>query len=327
MDARELRQIIPQPEGIKLDFKRYYHLNKTPPIGTDKQLWIRYANGQWDEFIKDVIALANGNIGTAHQVGQLIIGVDDKLNSDGTRELFDTKHIQLSSQQVMAKINGACDPPISDIHCKQVDLDGKTIQIVTILPSPHVHEIKRQLLIIKGTFDHNNRLVRVRTEKTYTEYTTFVRTGEDITPASSSIRRALEADKGFELTVLNENLKFELLHNLRHLLGRGKNSILDPSLFFRNFRENVTLTLDKEIWVETKYIKRLIIAVFYSQSAYDNLSTQCLNHAIESGKYLRYNLLQGHYDRTPFLDGLHELQINIRNFQSLTARFDFVFLF
>ncbi|HEX8552173.1 MAG TPA: RNA-binding domain-containing protein [Abditibacteriaceae bacterium] len=323
MDSNELETILQQPEGVKLDFKRQYALNRVPPAGIDKQLWTSYINGQWDELVKDVIALTNGNIGTAHQVGRLIIGAGDNVRTDGTRELFDTNHIQLSSQQVMAKVNSACEPPISDLLCEQINLDGKIIQIITILPSPHVHETKRQLIIVKGIFDGQNKLINIKTEKAYTEFTTFVRTGEDIVPASNSMRRALEADKGFELAALNENLKFEFLYNLRYLLGKGKDGVFDPCLFFRNFKKNVTLNSDRQFSLEAKYVKRLIMAAFYWQSAYGKLSTQFLDYAIASGKYLRYNFSQGQYEKTPFLNGLHELQINIINFKSLSAGFDF----
>ncbi|MDP9314404.1 MAG: ATP-binding protein [Chloroflexota bacterium] len=124
MNTTELQLILSQPEGIKLDFKREYKLGKTPPNGTDTQKRRNYVNGQWDEFIKDIIALTNGNVGTAYQVGRLVIGVDDKISSDGTRQLYDTSYMQLTSQQIMAKVNSACEPPIADLYCEPVAVDG-----------------------------------------------------------------------------------------------------------------------------------------------------------------------------------------------------------
>ncbi len=323
MNTEELREILCQPESIKLDFKRHYHLNKVPPLGTDKQLWIAYTEGQWDEFIKDVIALTNGNVGTAHMVARLIIGVSDTFNPGKIRETFDASHVRLSAQQIIAKVNSVCEPPISNIVHEELDLDGKTIHIVTILPSPHVHEIKRQLKVVKGNFDAQGTFVNFTAGKTYTEYTVFVRNGENIRPASSSIRRALEADKGFELTSFNENIKFELKHNLRILLGKTKTGLIDPSVFYKNFRENVILNLDRYFEIETKYVKRLIMGAFYADVSYDNLSTQFTDHAVRSEIYLRYSISQGRYERTPFLDGLHELQINIQSFKKLSGSFDF----
>jgi hypothetical protein len=53
----QLRELLAQPkEGLKLDFKREYKLNKTPPTSdTDKRLWNRFVEGQWHEFIKDIL--------------------------------------------------------------------------------------------------------------------------------------------------------------------------------------------------------------------------------------------------------------------------------
>ncbi len=165
-------------------------------------------------------------------------------------------------------------------------------------------------------------MVNVRDEKTYTERTAFVRTGEDTIPASNSVRRALEADKGFELIALNENIKFELSYNLRHLLTKSKNGVSNPSMFFQSFRENIRLELGEYLDIETKYVTRLVMALVHAISVHGNLSTQFIDSAIESGKYLNYNYSQGHYERSQFLDYLHELQINIRKFDSVSDRFN-----
>jgi len=74
MDADELRKLMRQrePENIKLDFKQKLHAIDH----SNKKVRAEH----WNELIKDILALANGNIGTASQTGYLIIGVADKLN-------------------------------------------------------------------------------------------------------------------------------------------------------------------------------------------------------------------------------------------------------
>jgi len=196
MTPEELKIIISQPESPKLDFKREYKLNKTPPTDTDKQTWIKFINGQWDEFIKDILALTNGNVGTANQSGLLVIGADDDLLPDGTRELYDTSYLNLTEQQILDKVNGACNPPVPNIQCEKVPLDGKNIFVITIFPSPYVHETTRDLEIIKGHFDRNNSLVSLdNVSKHYTAHTLFIRRGDNIFPASDIERRTLKTDK------------------------------------------------------------------------------------------------------------------------------------
>src|SRR5690606_18641952 len=111
--------------------KREYKLIQ-PQAPENIQDWRDLVNGQWHELIKDIIALANGNVGVPDQTGYLIIGVDDTLRPDGTRETYDVSHLQLTTQKIIAKVNHVCEPPLPDIHCDPHILDGKAIYIVSI---------------------------------------------------------------------------------------------------------------------------------------------------------------------------------------------------
>jgi len=93
MTPEELRSLIGKEEGLKLDFKREYKLQPKPPEGVNPQEWKQFVKGQWDEFIKDILALTNGNFGTVKDAGFLIIGVGDQLLPDGTRQLYDTSYL------------------------------------------------------------------------------------------------------------------------------------------------------------------------------------------------------------------------------------------
>ncbi|MFB8797755.1 MAG: tetratricopeptide repeat protein [Microcoleus sp.] len=160
MDSQQLRQLISQPEGLKLDFKRELHKLKHP----NKD----YAKQQRDEFIRDILSLTNGNFNTADQTGYLIIGVGDELRSDGTRDLFDVSN-PLIPKQILQRVNFACDPPIPDVHCEKVEIDGKNIFVVSIPPSPHLHRTIRDL---------------TTPSKSYPIGTVFIRRNEEIFPAT-----------------------------------------------------------------------------------------------------------------------------------------------
>ncbi|MGM3308474.1 hypothetical protein ACSQ6I_21280 [Anabaena sp. WFMT] len=72
MDSNSLQQLISQPkESAKLDFKieLYKIYEPKPTVQSDIQNWAELKEQQWAELIKDVLALANGNIGTAEQTG------------------------------------------------------------------------------------------------------------------------------------------------------------------------------------------------------------------------------------------------------------------
>lgn len=176
MDADKLRELIQQrePENIKLDFKQKLHEINHP----DKEIRARH----WNELIKDVLALANGNIGTAQQTGYLVIGVADKLNQHGTRDLYDVGDITLSENEILTNVNRVCLPKLHDIFCKTIFLDGKRILIVEIPPSPHLHETIRALTMSNG-------------KTTYPENTVFIRRKADIGQASTSERQAILAEK------------------------------------------------------------------------------------------------------------------------------------
>ena len=208
MTPEKLRQILVNPEGLKLDFKREYKLASQPPAGVNKQDWKRLVNGQWDELIKDIIALTNGNSGTIGQDALLVVGVDDKPDDTGIRLLHDTSYLQITSQQIMAKVNDACDPPIPEILCERVELNGKSILVIKIPFSPHLHETKRQLNIFKGNFDSTGKLADLRLDKTYTAHTAFIRRGEDIFPATSEERNILKQEKLVFIQRKNETLEW-----------------------------------------------------------------------------------------------------------------------
>lgn len=196
MTPQELGKLLRKTEGLKLDFKREYKLQAKAPDGVDGKWWHQFVIGQWHELIKDILALTNGNFGTAKEYAFLIIGVDDQLMSDGSRKLYDASYLEVTGQQILSKVNAACYPPLPQLNCEFVQLDGYKICVISIPPSPFVHETTKQLETTKGEFDSNGKLRHVKPGKTYTIHTAFVRRGEDIFPATNVERRKLEEEKG-----------------------------------------------------------------------------------------------------------------------------------
>lgn len=190
-----LEKMIPLKEGLKLDFKREYKLTAPQNPLPDKQTWQKFIDGQWNEFIKDIIALTNGNVGTARQSGFIIIGVGDTLHADNTRDIYDTSDFQINEQTILNKVNAACHPPMANIICHSILLQGKKITVIELPPSPYVHETTKQLEIFKASFDNTGAIVHIRSEKTYTTSIAFIRRGEDTHPATHAERNALERER------------------------------------------------------------------------------------------------------------------------------------
>lgn len=173
MNPEQLRQLIRQPEGLKLDFKQeFYHLDLTDAKGRERQ---------WGELIKDVLSLANGNVNLVGETGYLIFGVGDHINPDGTRDLFDVGFINVTRQQILDKINSVCSPPLPDLNLDLLLFGGFRILVLSIPPSPYIHETMRRLDVSSG--------------RSYLEHTILIRRGEGIHIASVPEVQAILAAK------------------------------------------------------------------------------------------------------------------------------------
>ncbi len=177
MKNKELKEIIEellkQPEGLKFDFKVILHIAEC----TDKSK----QDGFRSEFVRDILALANGNTGTAGQTAYLIVGAADKLDSDGKRKLQDSSHIRLTNKEILQKINSCCRPPIPDIQAEFVDVLGTKLFVICIPPTPYLHETTQDLKLPNG--------------KIYPKNSIFVRHGEEIDYASIAEIDAIRLEK------------------------------------------------------------------------------------------------------------------------------------
>jgi len=128
----------------------------------------------------------------------------------------------------------------------------------------------------------------------------------------------LETDKKSALIIMNENIKFELINNLKYLLVKGKDGLYSRSIFYQYFKDNHKIELSKDLMVENKYLIPLHIALAQVIGATGNLSIQFLSQAIESGRYLIYETLKRIYRQGKFLECIHLLQTSIRRFSKIS---------
>lgn len=319
MNSEELRNILSLPEGLKLDFKREYHLDrKAIPDGVNKEDWIRYVNGQWDELTKDVIALTNGNVGVSNDLARLVIGVTDKKQEGSMRPLSDTSYLKLTDQQILAVVNSRCEPAITSLAFEQIDLDGKMISVITIPPSRYLHECSRDLEVTKGEFDAVGGFRLLPAKKTYTRYTAFIRKGETTSPASNFERRKLEEDKRFHLLAVNEAVKSELIQNLQVLMYKhgSLGKLIDLVKAWSRCKAKYTFELGKDLRMERGEALFCLLLLMTVSYAVSRLRTQFLDEAITSKHYLEFDVLTGRYTPSDFLNTMMTLQEEMRRLTS-----------
>lgn len=163
MNCEQLRQLVSQPyESAKLDFKieLYKIYQSKPKDQASIQKWADEKEQQWAELVKDILALTNGNIGTAGQTAYLIIGADDKLKPDRTPNLRDVGETTPSRKEIYEKVNAYCSPRIPDLRCEKIELYGMRLLAISIPSSPYLHKLSKQLKTPKKEFSPHTVLIR-----------------------------------------------------------------------------------------------------------------------------------------------------------------------
>lgn len=161
MDETLLRKLLTQKtETDWLEFKRQWNLfdasDKVVPV-------------ERDELIKDILGLANGNSSIVRKTKYLVIGADDKqFDTAGKRVLHSVDYRVPTQSQITQWVNKACSPAVTGIECDSVEIDGRTLYVVTIPPTFELHEITREL---KAKGHHS-------------PHTVFMRQDEHTVPAS-----------------------------------------------------------------------------------------------------------------------------------------------
>ena len=155
MDAKKLSKLLKKQEDVKLEFKRQMY-----ELYSDPETKKRKRKNNWNEFLKDIIALANGNIGTSNEDAYLIVGASDKLNGDGSRDLYDIDSLNISRRQLLDILGEVCHPPFEDIHCDSVEFEGRILFIITIPPSNNLYFLDKDLQTSTKKFSEGTVLLR-----------------------------------------------------------------------------------------------------------------------------------------------------------------------
>lgn len=157
MKRDELTRLLKQRESETLEFKsEWYKIDDLDQKTRERQR---------GEMIKDILMLLNGNTISVGKEAHLIIGASDKPDTAGNRELFDTQPIDVD--QARDIVNGYIEPRMESLRCETVKLPDptdpanyKSIQVLSIGPSPNLHELTKEIRAKKR--DYDERLVLIR---------------------------------------------------------------------------------------------------------------------------------------------------------------------
>ena len=124
---------------------------------------------QKDEFIKDILGLANGNSHIIRKTKYLIIGADNtEFDEDGRRILHDVDYKTPSTSDITKWLVSATGSAVVGLESEIVCFRGNNLFVITIPPTFKIHETIRKL----------------EASKSYQQHTVFMREDEHIVPAS-----------------------------------------------------------------------------------------------------------------------------------------------
>ena len=166
-------EIIKSEEKPNIEFKRQWYTNSS-----------KLDEKGWGECIKDIISLANSNIGYINKSSYLVIGVDDvERDENKNKRLHEVKQIGMLSNlqalkdRILRKVSSACSPNLSNIEIKILEYNSTNILLV-IIPPP--------LGLLKLDRDLNTRGMLFK------KGTVLIRVGQDISVASPIEINALQ---------------------------------------------------------------------------------------------------------------------------------------
>ncbi len=249
MDANQLSTIIQlrEPESLKIDFKAKFYDVRNPDRSIKEK--------QWNELVKDILAIANGNIGTAGQDGFLIIGIADKLNSSGTRDVFDIEEIAVTAKQILDKVNSFSKSQLPDLHIDSILFQGKNIWVITIPPSPYLYETSKPL-VTSTTIYHENSV--------------FIRRKDGIAIASLEECEFILAEKKSNKS-FSEDLE----------IGIGEDYAYDGILLeFQNFYDDVEIT---DMFVQ---VNELFVSRYFGKEYFEKIRELDRSKVFFNGKHI-----------------------------------------
>lgn len=159
-----LEKLLRERESPSLEFKRAWYGIEDPAAKRQQR----------DELVKDVLSLVNGSPDSVGKPAYLVIGADDVLDPRGQRQLHDVGDLDAEGlrRTIIQLVSSASEPALQDLLFDLVELEGFRLAVVTVPPSPHLHETTRDV-------------------SSFSERAVFVRRGESIRVASAGERDAI----------------------------------------------------------------------------------------------------------------------------------------
>jgi hypothetical protein len=140
-DVAKIRSWLTQKdETPRLEFKLKYVMSGA---GSSKHK---------DELGKDIMALSNTAGRAENDAAHLLLGAGDKLKPDGTREREDVRSSGYSRKTFLDIVNARSSPPLADLSYEEIEVDGNHYGVIEVPPSPHMHELSRDLDATSGSW-------------------------------------------------------------------------------------------------------------------------------------------------------------------------------
>lgn len=130
MTLSELKELISRKEGSKLDFKRQWY--KKEELKT--------------ELIKDVIALANGNIHTIGEDSYLIVGVKERPDINEIYGVELERSCDDIKSQLLQNLQNNATPAIHDLEIEELTIESKNVMVITIPFHPYLIMLQKKLM-------------------------------------------------------------------------------------------------------------------------------------------------------------------------------------
>jgi len=194
----DLEKIIKQGENSKVDFKREWY-KKEDLKG---------------EFIKDILALANGDIHSIDKTAYLIIGIEDETKKAFK---FDDTNIPRSldklTQQLLEILNNNSQPEFLSLNIKWVDYQGEEILVLSVKPHGRLISLSKDLKL-KKTTDKKG--------------TVYYRVSENIRVASADIIRDFE--KAFNKDGSNGRIIINIKGDVKGVVNAESGSVIHQTI-------------------------------------------------------------------------------------------------
>jgi predicted HTH transcriptional regulator len=201
MTTEELEKIIAQGENAKVDFKRQWYKDAGK-------------NELKSEFVKDMLALANGDIHTTDKTAYLIIGI-----TDGTTDAysFDDSAIPRSldklTKQLLEILNNYAQPEFLSLKVEWVDYQQEELLVLSVLPHPRLISLSKDLRLKKGTDNKG---------------TVYYRIGENNRVASADVIR--DFDKAFAKGNTQNGVSITVNGDVKGVVNAENGSVINQTI-------------------------------------------------------------------------------------------------